>query len=98
MSETNSNRASLVSIIAIFVLFGLFLAVVYYVYVPRQTGAFAGDGIRTAQQRPKTLAARHAKEAAQAKSYGWVDQKAGVVRLPLDRAMELTLQKYTAKQ
>ena len=98
MSETNSNRASLVSIIAIFVLFGLFLAVVYYVYVPRQTGAFAGDGIRTAQQRQKTLADLHAKEAAQAKSYGWVDQKAGVVRLPLDRAMELTLQKYTAKQ
>ncbi|MEO6003538.1 MAG: hypothetical protein ABIZ04_05340 [Opitutus sp.] len=98
MSETNSNRASLVSIIAIFVLFGLFLAVVYYVYVPRQTGAFAGDGIHSVQQRQKTLTELHAKEAAQAKSYGWVDQKAGVVRLPLDRAMELTLQKYTAKQ
>jgi hypothetical protein len=97
MSETNSNRASLVSIIAIFVLFGLFLAVVYYVYIPRQTGAFVDDGIHTAEQRQKTLAELRAKEATQAKSYGWVDQKAGVVHLPLDRAMELTLQKYTAK-
>ena len=26
-------------------------------------------------------------------SYGWVDQKAGVVRIPIDRAMELLLQK-----
>ena len=97
MSETNSHRASLVSIIAIFVLFGLFLAVMRYMYVPRQTGAFAGDGIHTVEQRQKTLAELHAKEAAQAKSYGWVDQKAGVVHLPLERAMELTLQKYAAK-
>ena len=26
-------------------------------------------------------------------SYGWVDQKAGVVRIPIDRAMNLLLQK-----
>jgi hypothetical protein len=26
-------------------------------------------------------------------SYGWVDQKAGVVRIPIDRAMDLLLQK-----
>lgn len=97
MSETNSHRASLVSIIAIFVLFGLFLAVMRYMYVPRQTGTFADDGIRTVEQRQKTLAELHAKEAAQAKSYSWVDQKTGVVHLPLERAMELTLQKYAAK-
>jgi hypothetical protein len=26
-------------------------------------------------------------------SYGWVDQKAGIVRIPIDRAMELLLEK-----
>jgi hypothetical protein len=97
MSETPSHRASLVSIVAIFVLFGLFLAVVYYVYVPRKTGAFDGDGIHTVEQRKKNLEELHKKENAQAKAYGWVDQKAGVVQLPLDRAMELTVQKYSAK-
>ena len=97
MSETSSNRASLVSIVFIFVLFGLFLAVVYYVYVPRKTGAFDGDGIHTVEQRKKNLTDLHKKEADQAKAYGWVDQKAGVVQLPLERAMELTVQKYSAK-
>jgi hypothetical protein len=86
-----------VSILAIFVLFGLFLAVVYYFYVPKNTGAFVGDGIHTPSQRATTLAELRAKEAEQASSYGWVDQNAGVVRLPLDRAMDLTVQQYTAK-
>jgi hypothetical protein len=26
-------------------------------------------------------------------SYGWVDEEAGVVRIPIDRAMELTLER-----
>lgn len=26
-------------------------------------------------------------------SYGWIDQQAGVVRIPIDRAMELTLER-----
>jgi hypothetical protein len=26
-------------------------------------------------------------------SYGWVDQKAGVVRIPIDKAMDLLVQK-----
>lgn len=97
MSETPSNRASLVSIVFIFLLFGLFLAVVYYVYVPRKTGAFDGDGIHTVEQRKKTLNDLYKKESDQAKAYGWVDQKAGLVQLPLERAMELTVQKYSAK-
>ena len=93
-----SPRAPLISIIAVFVLFALFLAVVYYVYVPRQTGAFADDGIHTADQRKKTLADMRAKQEQQAKSYAWVDQKAGVVQLPLDRAVELTVQRYATKK
>jgi hypothetical protein len=33
------------------------------------------------------------KEAQQLTTYGWVNQTAGVVRIPVDRAMELVLQK-----
>lgn len=93
-----SPRAPLISIFAVFVLFALFLLVVYYVYVPRQTGAFPDDGIHTMEQRKKTLLELRAKQEQQAKAYAWVDQKTGVVQLPLDRAMELTLQQYAAKK
>ena len=97
MSENSSNRASLVSIVFIFVLFALFAVVVYYVYVPKKTGVFVGDGIRTESQRKENLAELRKKDAEQAANYGWVDQNAGVVRLPLDRAMDLTVQQYATK-
>ncbi|MGH8017166.1 MAG: hypothetical protein ACREIA_02580 [Opitutaceae bacterium] len=42
-------------------------------------------------QRKERLAELHAKERSAATSYGWIDQAAGVVRLPVDRAMELTV-------
>lgn len=92
------RRAPLVTVISIFVLFALFAAVVYYVYVPRRTGVYSGNGVHTDEQRLKTLADLRAKEAQAASSYGWVNQQAGVVQLPLDRAMELTVQQYAKKQ
>ena len=39
------------------------------------------------------LAALRTREDATLSSYGWVDRNAGVVRIPIDRAMELTLQR-----
>lgn len=39
------------------------------------------------------LAAFRAKEEAELNSYGWVDRKAGTVRIPIQRAMELLLQR-----
>ena len=39
------------------------------------------------------LAALRAREDQTLRSYGWVDRNAGVVRIPIDRAMELTLQR-----
>lgn len=35
----------------------------------------------------------HAEEDRILSSYGWVDKKAGVVRVPIDRAMELQLER-----
>lgn len=98
MSDHPSRSAPLVTILTVMAGFALFAAVVYYVYVPRQTGPFTADGIHSAEQRKANLAELHAKQAKQAVSYGWVDQKAGVVQLPLDVAMDLTVQKYTAKK
>ena len=96
-SSSTSRRAPLITILWIFALFATFLIVLYFVYRSRHTGVFVDDGIHNAEMRKKTLAEMRAKEAKQATSYGWVDQKAGVVQLPIDRAMELTLQQYAKK-
>lgn len=43
------------------------------------------------------LADLRAHEQAEATTYGWIDKKAGIVRLPIDRAMELTVRDYEKK-
>jgi hypothetical protein len=42
---------------------------------------------------PKDLKQYKAAQDEILNSYGWVDQKAGIVRIPIDRAMEILLQK-----
>jgi len=39
------------------------------------------------------LAEFRAKEEAQLNTYGWINQTAGIVRIPVDRAMDLLLQR-----
>ena len=39
------------------------------------------------------LQAQRAREDEQLKSYGWVDREAGIVRIPIDEAMKLTVQR-----
>jgi hypothetical protein len=97
MSEPTSKSAPLVSVFAIFALFALFLLVIHYVYEPRETGPFTGDGLHTTEQRKENLTKLRAEHTAQATSYAWIDQKAGTVQLPIDRAEELTLQHYAQK-
>jgi len=40
----------------------------------------------------------HAKEKAAITSYSWVDQKAGVVRIPVDEAVEITIKEINANK
>ncbi len=42
---------------------------------------------------PKDLGQYKASQNEILNSYGWVDQKAGIVRIPIDRAMDVLLQK-----
>jgi hypothetical protein len=51
-----------------------------------------------AATRRQALKELHEKETKQSSSYGWVDQKAGVVQLPIERAMELTARDLAARQ
>lgn len=51
----------------------------------------------TAEGRAKALADLRQKEKAQATTYGWVDQPKGVARIPIDRAMDLTVAEHARK-
>ena len=73
----------------------LFLGVLWFAYF-KQRPAPLGDGVRTSAQREATLKKLHDKESADATTYGWVDKDKKIVRLPLDRAIELTIQDLNA--
>ncbi len=85
---------SIVTIFAVMGTFALFLLILYLAYLPKRTGVYTDDGLHTPEQRRANLSELRAKQTKQATSYAWVDQKTGVVQLPLDRAMELTVQRY----
>lgn len=110
MSDSAARPArpvSLFTIVFLFAIFGAFLLVIRWVYIPAARStvnapaenlpkelAWRADSIA----RRNTLVEARAAELAQASRYGWVDQKAGVVQLPIDRAMELTVQQYGVKK
>ena len=52
----------------------------------------------TPATRAQALTELRKKQAEQATTYDWVDRNAGVVRLPIDRAMQLTAEKYGPKK
>lgn len=97
-NASHSRPASLVSVLAILCCFGVFFLLVYLAYLPNQSGgAFEGNGILTAEQRKEKLTELRANEAKHESSYAWIDQSAGVVQLPIERAMELTVQRYQSR-
>jgi hypothetical protein len=52
--------------------------------------------VRTPAERAAKLAELRATEQKHSQSYAWIDQSAGMVQLPIDRAMELTVQHYNS--
>jgi hypothetical protein len=93
---------SLVACVAILALLSLFWVLAQRAYV-RHRGAAPQNELAdnlskdlawkaTPESRRAALASLREAQAKQAASYGWVDQKAGVVQLPIARAMELVVQ------
>lgn len=93
---------SLMAIIAVFVLLSAFGLLAERLYFP---GISPAPQNETPEHLSKDMAwkanpaSRKAfmldlkrKQAEQADSYGWVDQKNGIVQLPVERAMELIVQ------
>jgi hypothetical protein len=99
---------SLIAILAILACFALFLVpvrILYLRHLPPAPQNEAADGLprdlawkATPESRREYLAALVAKQEKQAGSYGWVDRKAGIVQVPVDRAMELVVQEYGSQR
>ncbi len=95
---------SLVAVAAIFLLLSLFGLIAKRAYLHHLAPAPQNevpDNLAkdlawraTPADRRAALADLKKKQAEQAASYGWVDQKAGVVQLPIPRAMELVVKQY----
>jgi hypothetical protein len=98
---------SFVAVIWIFILlsvFGLLARRVYERFGSVAPQNEAADNLpkelawkATPAARREALADLRAKQAAQASTYAWVDKKAGVVQLPISRAVELVIEEHGGK-
>lgn len=84
----------ILSLIGVFILFGLFSAIICIAYAPTRKDVDE----EAAKARKDYRLELEAKQHAEATSYGWVNQQNGVVRIPIERAMELTVRELSAKQ
>jgi hypothetical protein len=85
--------------------FVIFLVVLFLAYIPQRRMAPEVDLAKippeeqwkyTPEGRRVHLDEMRAREQAASSSYAWIDKDKGIVRLPIDRAMQLTLQELTA--
>lgn len=70
--------------------FLIFVLILIIAYLPNKPEPLP-QGTKTPEERAAILRDLRAREAAAANSYGWVDQPKGIVRVPIERAMQLTL-------
>ena len=103
----SKESVSWVSVAAVFGCFALFLFIIYLSYLPQREKTAEADLAQVSAEdrwqyspdgRASRLAELHAHEQTELTTYGWIDQKAGVIRLPIDRSMELTVQALQAKK
>ena len=76
--------------------FAIFVLILVVAYLPKKVET-VGDGVRTPEQRKAALAELRGKEQTAATSYAWIDKDKGVVRLPIDRAVELVIEESKKK-
>ena len=103
MSEPTSpfafpHRTPVFTTVMVLVCFAAFGWLARKVYVPHAAEVAPVEGVKSPAERKALLVDHRAKEQAEASSYGWIDQKAGVVRLPIDRAIALTAEEYSRKE
>lgn len=106
-TESPARPVSLFTLVFLLALFAAFLVVLRYFYSPTATApqnASADKLPKEMEWRANSTSRRAAlhesqvEQAKQASSYGWVDRKGGVVRLPIERAMEIVIQEQGPRQ
>lgn len=92
MSDTTPSTSNFVAtVLAAMGGLAIFLLILLVAYLPQKPEPL-GDGVLTPEERKAALAELQAKHRQATTTYDWVDQTAGVVRIPVDTAMEITLQ------
>jgi hypothetical protein len=107
ISAPPARPVSLFTVVFLLAIAAAFLLVIRYFYQPAtvSTANAAPDNLpkelawrATSAERRKVLNEVRQSESKQLSTYAWVDQKAGVVQLPVERAIELTALKYGARK
>jgi hypothetical protein len=106
-----SRPVSTATVAVVLLGFALFLLPLYLIYVRHRPGRLfipesaAAEKLSADQAWQATPGSRlaylddlRARQEKQLGSYAWIDRKAGVVQLPIDRAMELVVRQYGNKQ
>jgi hypothetical protein len=96
MSNT-PNKNLWVTFAAVIGGFLIFVLILTVAYLPKRPAPIA-EGAKTPEQRAQILRELRAKEQRIATSYAWIDQGAGTVQLPVERAVELTIQELNTKK
>lgn len=102
MSDTPAHfsfphRTPVFTAVVVLVCFAVFGWLAMKIYTPHAAMVAPVEGVRTPVERKALLTEHRTKEQADSTSYGWVDQSAGIVRLPIDRAIELTVREHAKK-
>lgn len=90
---SNQSKASS-SFIYLLAVIGALLIMNYTVKKVRQYTEPAPLGLERAAERTKAMGELSAASQAALSTYGWQDKTKDIVRLPIDRAMELTVQEW----
>lgn len=77
--------------------FIIFVVILAIAYLPNQAVPIP-QGTKTPEERAAILRDLRAKETEAATTYGWVDQSKGIVRVPVERAMQLTIDELNHNQ
>src|SRR6266581_8936198 len=102
MADTESlrqvarSRAPLSTWFGIVLLFALFGVIVLAVIGPAPRGSSYEE--TRAKKRVETLKTTRDEATKALTSYGWIDKNKGVARIPIDRAMELTVAELAQKK
>lgn len=89
-AKPHKDKSLLSVFVSVGLLFLLFAAIMLFVF--KMAGKLEVRDETRAQERAAKLAELRAKEAKLLHENGWVDEKAGIAHITIDRAMELELE------